>query len=236
MRRRHHTHGCSTQKVIHRWISQHQIEVEVTPARAEINYRDEAYVDPMNTQVRFVATVYNASSSNVRWQVINGSGHAGEGSVDADGLYTAPIKGTRPYAMTDIVVATSMDDPQRRAYALVNLVGFGPEVPPEPRIEVYPRTAQVYYNGNISGAYNHYIDQCNKEQVFRTITSNAGSDLVVWRKGGSVVGSNDPWYQLTSDWSGSGSVILLTAELKDHPGISDTAIVRQTNYYWPGIS
>jgi hypothetical protein len=222
--------------VIHHWICKHRIEIEVTPAQAEVNYRDEAYVDPLNTQIRFVATVYNAPSNRVKWMVINGSGQAGAGSIDADGLYTAPTKGTKPYAMTDIAVAVSQDDPTRKAYALVNLVGFGPEIQPEPTIMIYPRTVYAYYRGNVPGTYNQYIDPCNKEQMFQTIISDSDSDQVIWRRNGSPVGSNDRWYLFVSDWSGQGDTILLTAQLMDHPAVSDTAIIRMINYHWPGIS
>lgn len=229
-------HGHTTRKVIHRWICKHQIEVEVTPAQSEVNYRDEAYTDPLNTQVRFAATVYNAPSNRVRWTVIDGLGQPGAGSIDADGLYIAPTKGSRPYAMTDIVMAVSQDDPNRKAYALVNLVGFGPEVPPEPKIMIFPRTAYTYYRDTVPGTHNHYIDSSNKEQIFQTIISGTDSHQVIWRRDGIQVGNHDPQYLFVSDSTGQGSTVLLTAQLMSHPGVSDTAIIRQINYHWPGVS
>src|ERR1700676_87332 len=108
-------------------VCQHRVEVEVSPATAEVCFQDERFAHPFNTMVQFQAYVYNAPSNRVTWQGLNPQGGAGAGTIDAGGLYVAPLKGVHPYSLTDLVVATSVDDPFRRALAHVAIVGLGPE-------------------------------------------------------------------------------------------------------------
>jgi len=61
-------------------------------------------------------------------------GGPGAGTIDAAGLYLAPDKGSLPFGLTDIVVATSTDDPFRKAFARVAIVGWDPNQSPPPRL------------------------------------------------------------------------------------------------------
>jgi len=222
----------------HNIICQHQIEIEVWPSEAEIYFRDERNVNPINTQVRFDAVVYNAPSSNVLWAVQSIIGGPGAGSIDPTGLYNAPPKGSLPHGLTDIVIATAADDPLRKAFAKVTLVGFGPEPPPEPRIDIFPKQVYLYYP---SGYHNSYIDASNTMQMFRTIIHKSTSTEVEWFRdtgsGYGLVGGPEPWYLYRVFGSGTtGTVVKIKARLKNNPGVEDEARVIQINYWWPGIT
>lgn len=219
--------------VIHHMVCQHQMGVEVWPASAEVYFRDERDVDPVNTQVRFDAVVINAPTERVTWQVISINGGAGVGSIDASGLYVAPPKGSHPHGLTDIVVATVADDPLRKAYGRVTLIGFGPEPPPQPKLEIYPREVYLYYP---QGADNSYMDVNNTMQTFRALILNSSSDRVEWRKNGALIGGwEEPWYQYRILGSGGYQRVILSARLKNDPIVRDEAIVHQINYNWPGV-
>ena len=62
-------HYCGNTKVVSHLICQHRIEVELWPAKAEVYFRDEQDVDPVNTCIRFEAAVFNGSTSRVEWTV-----------------------------------------------------------------------------------------------------------------------------------------------------------------------
>src|SRR5580765_6977137 len=96
-----------------------QIEVEVWPAQAEVHFRDDRGVNPINTQIRFEAVVYNGQSAAVHWEVLAPSGLAGAGTIDITGRYLAPPKDGLPSGLTDLVVATSVENPLRKAFAWV---------------------------------------------------------------------------------------------------------------------
>lgn len=223
--------------MIHDIICQHQIEIEVWPSEAEVYFQDERYVDPVNTQVRFDAVVYNAPSGGVLWQVASIGGGSGAGSIDPTGLYTAPPKGSLPHGLTDLIIATAADDPLRKAYARVTLVGFGPAPTPQPKIEIFPKQVYLYYP---SGEHNAYIDASNTMQVFRTIIRNSASTEVEWSTddGTTVpVGWYEPWYRYEVKLSGPGGVeVRIEAKLKNNPGIKDEAVVVKINYKWPGLT
>lgn len=68
--------------IVHHHICQHQVEIEIWPPVAEAYFRDARYVDPINTQVRFQATVLNAENAAVSFQVRSLSGGAGLGTID----------------------------------------------------------------------------------------------------------------------------------------------------------
>jgi len=233
-----HKKSCHMPTVVHNIVCQHQIEIAVWPSEAEVYFRDERYVDPINTQMRFDAVVYNAPTSNAHWVVRNISGGPGVGSIDPTGLYTAPPKGFLPNGLTDIIIATATDDPLRKAFAKVTLIGVGPEPPLEPKIEVFPQQVHLYYP---SGYHNSYIDSSNTMQMFQTIIRNSPSTEVEWYRdtgsGYSLAGGPDPWYLYKVGGSGTnGTVVKIKAELKNSPGVKDEARVIQINYSWPGIT
>ena len=101
-------------------------------AARELYFHDERWIDSVNTQLRFEATVFNSDRGST-WEVASPSGGPGAGTISATGLYQAPNKGALASGTTDIVVATARDDPLRKAYAWVTLLGLGPLPAPEPR-------------------------------------------------------------------------------------------------------
>ena len=131
------------------------------------------------------------------------------------------------------MVATSIDDPFRKAYAQVTLVGRDPE-PVIPIIEIFPRQIYLYYP---LGHNNDYIDESNKMQLFRTIMRNSSSSQVIWRRNGALIpGWDKPWYLYkVGDWTDSGGTtsVKLSAELSS--GETDEAVIIMINYDWPGI-
>ena len=221
--------------VIHDLVCQHRMEVEVWPASAEVFFLDERFAHPVNSQVRFDAVVYNAPTDRVTWEVKNLSGSSGAGSIDPSGLYTAPPKGTFPNGITDIIVATSVDDPFRKAYGQVSLIGHGPEPKPDPTIEISPKKSYLYY----PGGHNAYIDESNKMQFFRTTLRNIPSAQLVWEIGSHPpIPWNEPWYLFKVNEFLSFVVedkITITARLNDEPAIKDEAVVFLLNYSWPGL-
>lgn len=251
MHRKHgHNGSCGPVVVHHRMVCQHRIEVEVWPASAETYFQDERYADPLNTQVRFSASVYNAPTSYVTWQVLDLNGGPGAGAIDAAGLYTAPlktdpVKGAYPYSLTDIVVAASVDNPTRKAYARVTVIGPGPEPKPEAKIEIYPKQAYLYYpypkSDYTSHKYNDHIDASNKMQFFRASIRNVPPEDVTWHVNGSQKKSGpDQWYlfDLAGEGynsGGDGTTLKVTARLSSDWSIVDEAVVVLENYFWPEL-
>jgi hypothetical protein len=211
-------------------ICQHRVEVEVWPAAAEVTFRDERFAQPLEAQVRFSAFVYNAPSNRVTWQVLDLNGSPGAGTIDAAGLYLAPDKGSLPFGLTDIVVATSADDHFRKAFARVAIVGPGPKPKPAARVEVYPHRTYLYYP---TGHNNNYIDASNTMQLFRAMVYHADAALVEWSISGAPVHTG-PEYLFTS--SGWPSNVRIDATLPaTTPLAADWATVTLLNYTWPGI-
>lgn len=227
----HHPHP--TYHVVHDIVCQHQLEVEVWPANAEVYFRDERHVDPVNTQVRFQASVYNGSTNKVNWDVQDIAGNPGAGSIDATGLYVAPPKGSFPHGLTDIVIATAAESPFRKAYAFVTLIGEGPEPPPLPMIELFPKQVYLYYP---QGHDNAYIDSSNTEQMFRASVRHSDSS-VQWLVDGVVQpgAGSDPWFLYQVTGTGSHKVVTISTRLSAQPTIVDEAKVIQINYDWPGL-
>lgn len=229
--------------VKHHIVCRHQIEVEIWPAAAEVYFQDERYENPIDAQMRFSASVYNAPTGKVTWQVLSLTGGPGAGAVDASGLYTAPLKGSHPFTLTDIIVATSVDDPMRMAYARVAVVGRGPEPLPVPRVEIFPKTAYLYYpNGN----HNDHIDKSNTMQIFQSRLRNASSTQLNWSIQDNadspapplpvpVSGWHQGWYLYKLSGSGSQKTVKISASLASDPSVQDEAIVIHLNYSWPGI-
>jgi len=208
------------------FVCQHRVEVEVCPAEAEVCFRDERFSQPEQAIVQFQALVFNAPSSRVTWKVVDLNGNPGAGTIDAAGLYIAPDKGSLPFALTDIVVATSLDDPFRQAFARVAIVGLGPEPKPAPSVEVYPHRVYLYYP---AGADNSYIDASNNMQLFRAIVHQADPAALTWTPSGTV--GSEFLFQVTG--SGAQTTLHITATLPG--GATDFATVTLLNYNWPGI-
>ena len=208
----------------------------MSPAQAEVCFRDDRGANPINTQIRFEAALFNASSGGVVWEVRNPAGHAGAGTIDATGLYQAPPKGGLPSGLTDVVVATSGEDPLRKAYAWVTVLGQGPAPQPEPRIEIWPQTVYLYYPQNQTGDdRNEFIDDSNKMQVFRAAIRNSAISGVQWLVDNVLVPNTEPsslfLYRVTG--SGSTKVVVVTARIAAQPAVKDQAKVIQINYTWP---
>ncbi|MBW7898038.1 hypothetical protein B188_08100 [Candidatus Brocadiaceae bacterium B188] len=234
--------------VKHHIICQHQVEIEVFPATAEVYFQDERYEDPIDTQVRFSAMVYNAPTEKVKWHVVDLTGGTGAGTIDSAGLYTAPLKGGHPFTLTDIVVATSVDNPMRMAYARVAVIGRGPEPLPVKKLEIFPKTAFIYYPDphTKDGPDNKYIDKSNTMQMFRTLIKGTDSTHVNWAIQDNadsipapppvpVAGWDKNWYLYKLMGSGTQRTIRIIASLASDAAIMDEAIVIQLNYLWPGI-
>lgn len=228
--------GHCVTDVIHHVACRHQVEVEVWPARAEVYYRDDRAVNPINTQVRFEATLYNATYGGVNWEVRDLGGGAGAGSIDASGLYRAPLKGSLPSGFTDVVVATAAEDPLRKAYAWVTLVGDGPAPAPQPTILIWPKSLYLYYPGNSSANdRNEFIDWSNTMQVFRATLADSPTSEVEWLVDGVLKPNPLPSELFRYEVTGAGStkIVVVTARIKAQPSIKDEAKVVQINYTWP---
>jgi hypothetical protein len=229
-------------RVVHHMVCRHQVEVAVQPPRAELYFRDERWIDPINTQLRFEAVVYNADRG-VIWQVLAPGGGPGAGTIDATGVYRAPNMGALVSGTTDVVVATARADPLRKAFAWVTLVGLGPLPAPAPRIEIWPKRVTLFYPD--SPDYN-YIDDSNKRQVFRAFPAHTLNPRVQWLVNGTPqfppVGT-DPWFTYSAPADGSSypangasyEEVTVVAQLAAYPGVQDDAKVVLRNYAWPGF-
>jgi hypothetical protein len=222
--------------VIHHIECRHRIEVEVSPPRAELYFADERWTDRIDTQIRFEATVFN-SDRGVHWQVYAADGGTGAGSIDATGLYRAPAKGSLTSGHTDVVVATSVEDPLRKAYAWVTVVGEGPLPTPQPRIEIWPKRASLYYGGWYDNAY---IDDSNKQQLFRATLWHSADQTVEWLVDGSLqlAQPNVMAQSFVYEAPGSGpdqQPKIVRVRIKSNPGVYDEAQLVLLNYVWPGL-
>jgi hypothetical protein len=231
-------HHHPSQKYIHHLICQHQIEVEIWPPSAEVYFEDERYSDPANSQIRFDATVYNASTDRVIWSVQNLNGEQGAGSIDSTGLYVAPHKGSFVHGTTDLIVASSSEDRFRRAYAFVTLIGAGPEPKPAAKVEIYPKVTELYFPRT-----KNFIDESNTKQVFHALVKNHVNQNVVWTATSNpnisspftlMPDINTPTCLLSLNTSSdSFNWIEIKAALTDDATIFDEAKVVPIHYYWP---
>jgi hypothetical protein len=220
-------------RICHHIVCQHRVEVEVWPATAEVCFRDERFSNPLNAQVQFTASVFNAPSNRVTWKVLDLDGNPGKGRIKAGGLYLAPEKGSLPFGLTDIVVATSIDDIFRQAFARVAIVGLGPLPEPTPRVEVYPHRICLYY---WNGADNLYIDDSNKMQLFRAFLYHGDPAAQIQWQVNLTNKAIGPEYLYSADALGSADeTITITASLIGAANVSDWATVSVLNYNWPGI-
>ena len=228
-----HRHRHPHTEIVHHVVRQHRPELEVWPARAEVTFLDERAANPADRRVRFEATVLNACSTEVRWDVLSPTGGAGHGSIDSTGLYTAPDYAVGLDGATDVVTATLVEDPLRTAYAWVTLAGEGPWPVPAPAIEVRPKTAFLYYPG---GHDNAYIDASNTMQFFRARIRNSAAHQVEWRVDGVVqAGETAEIFLYKLSGSGSPKEVTVEARIAGSPGVADSAKVMQINYDWPGL-
>jgi hypothetical protein len=221
-------------RVVHHMVDRHRVEVEVQPPRAELYFQDERWIDPIDTQIRFEAVVYN-SDRGVTWQVLAPDGGPGQGTIDATGLYQAPDKGALSSGTTDVVVATARADPLRKAFAWVTLVGLGPLPAPAPRIEIWPKLITLYYWNNDDNAY---MDDRNKLRVFRAFPRDIANRDVTWSATlGTIVasGTNGAWGTYTAPNAGSRAEATVTATLAGDPTVTDEAKIVLLNYNWPGL-
>jgi hypothetical protein len=216
--------------VYHRLECRHQVEIEVWPARVELNFGDEWTANPISTQTRFEAIVYNSSQGHL-WEVRSVDGSPGLGTIDASGVYRSPPKGALPNAFTEIVVATSREDRLRKAYAWVTLVGVGAMPAPAPTVEIWPKQLTLYYR---QGANNSYIDDCNKMRLFEATPRDAAAPAVEWLVGGVLQSGTSQTFLYQSPNSGGTAVVTVRARLQAQPAIFDDAKVLQLNYTWPG--
>jgi hypothetical protein len=207
----------------------HQVEIELWPARVQLNFRDEWTANPVDTQVRFEAIVYN-SEEGYRWEVRDLDGNPGSGTIDASGLYQAPPKGTLASGLTEIIVATAREDPLRKAYAWVTLIGNGPEPAPVPTVEVFPKRVNLYY---WQGADNSYIDASNKMRQFNAVPRHSAS-AVEWLVDGTLQPGTSPWFLYQAPGTGGTRVVTVRARLQAQPTIYGDAETLLLNYNWPG--
>lgn len=217
--------------VAHDVVCLHRVEVEVLPPRATLSWQDERWIDPLNTQLRFEAIVYNAEGG-VTWQVYAPDGGPGAGQIDATGLYRAPDKGSRLSGTTDVVVATARADSLRKASAWVTLVGLGPLPAPDPTIEIWPKRTSLYYH---SGIDNAYIDPSNMQQLFRAYSVNSPGPQVRWTVNGAVQAGTEPWFLYEAPNAGVESLVTIRAQLLALLTVQDDAKVTLLNYDWPGV-
>jgi len=221
--------GCRVD-VIHHVVCRHQVEVEVSPPRAELYFGDERWTDLIDTQIRFEATVFN-SELGVHWQVYDAAGGPGAGTIDATGLYQAPAKGGVASGHTDVVVATSVEDPLRKAYAWITLIGEGPLQAPDPRIEIWPRRVNLYYATTND---NTYIDDSNKIQLFQATIWNSTIQTVTWQvhSGAGIIDANG-LYRAPN--SGADQQLVIVRGYINSTTLYDEAKVVLLNYVWPGL-
>ena len=220
-------------EVVHHVTRRHRPEVEVWPPRAKVTFRDERSTNPANTMVRFEAKVFNVCSTAVKWEVLDPAGGPGAGSIDATGLYSAPLWANGLDGSTDLVVATLVEEPLRTAYAWVTLAGQGPWPVPVPLLQLRPKTAYIYYP---SGDDNAYIDSSNTMQFFRAQLVNSPSQVVEWRVDGVLqAGQAEPVFQYKAAGAGVSKLVTVQARVPGEPTAVDSAKLMLTNYHWPGL-
>jgi hypothetical protein len=257
-----HSHGrcCSRHTcrsvVVHEVECRHQVEVEVWPAAATAYFQDERFVNPIDTQVRFDAAIFN-SAYWVTWEVKDLAGGPGAGTIDPSGLYTAPPKGDHPHGLTDLIVATTVEAPHRQAYARVTLIGFGPAPQPVPRLQIFPKQAYIYapndpllvHTGGGGGGVhqaspiitaesmlNNYIDESNKQQRFIACVDDlpAGtSPQVEWLIDSKLPATVTDFFLVKSSQVVPATAAVVTARLSARHEIADTAKIYILNYVWP---
>jgi hypothetical protein len=226
-----HAGRCGASTIVRRQVvCRHQVEIEVWPPRAEVTFRDDWTANPATTEVRFEALVYN-SSQGFTWQVHDIAGGPGHGTIDVSGLYRAPVKSALASGTTDLVVATSREDPLRKAFAWVTLSGVGPRPARAPAVQVFPQRVNLYYR---NGFNNNLIDDCNKRCQFEAETFNTGAQME-WLVNGALQGVVGPWFLYETPANGGTAVVTVRVRLQGAPGVFAEAKISQVNYDWPGV-
>ena len=234
-RHHHHHHGRAAWRggqvtdVYHQVVCRQQVAIEVWPPSAQVEFADDWTANPANTQVRFEALIYN-SSQGFTWSVRDINGGPGQGTIDASGLYLAPVKGALASGATEVVVATSREDPLRMASAWVTLVGLGPQPAAAAQMAIFPSVLNLYYR---DGANNNLIDACNKQRQFEVEVFHSG-DTVQWLVNGALQGTTGPWFLYQAPASGGETVVTVRARLQADPGVFADAKISLLNYSWPG--
>jgi hypothetical protein len=216
--------------VHHRVVCRHQIEIEVWPPRAEVQFADDWTANPASTQTRFEATVYN-SNQGFLWEVRALDGSPGQGTIDVSGLYRAPAKGALQNGFTEVIVATAREDRLRKAFAWVTLVGFGPEPMTAPTVDISPKRLNLYYQ---QGANNNFMDDSNKRWRFNAIVYN-GSGVIEWVVNNGMPSATGPSFLYQAPNNGGTDTATIRAQLQAQPSIFDEAQVLLLNYLWPGL-
>jgi hypothetical protein len=165
--------------------------------------------------------------------VLSPSGAPGAGTIDQQGLYRAPLKGGLPSGHTDLIVATAVEEPLRKAFAWVTVLGDGPEPLPAPLIEIWPKRAALYYQ---QGSHNAYIDESNKMQLFRAFPSFTTATGIDWLVNNVVQTSGpEPTFLYKAPNTGATNQVTVRARLSAQPSVHDDAKVSQLNYIGPGL-
>jgi len=227
----HHPAHARRRHFHHRIACEHQIELEVFPPSAEVYFADERHADAALSQTRFDAVVLNGPTAGVHWSVTAVGGGPGAGSIDQTGLYASPPKGGLLSGTTDVIVATAADNPERKAFGFVTLIGKGPQPPPVKQVLLSPKRCFLYYP---EGSDNRHIDESNTRQVFRAIVGNS-DDTVDWLVNGAQVASGARLYCYQVSGSGPTKTVAITARLTSEHAVRDEALIIVGNYYWPGL-
>jgi hypothetical protein len=232
--------GPQVKRRFHRLECRHRIEVEVYPNTGQVYFADERSVDSACTQFRFQATVFNSKTAEVHWSVESINGGPGAGTIDARGLYLAPKKNGHSFPFTEIIVARSAEDPDRKAMATITVAGKGPLDPPPAVIRLSPRRCTIYREGVApqNRCNNEYIDKGNYCRTFCARLFNRAS-AIRWRVDNVIqvlpsYGDTTifTYYANSSTTVGTHRV---RAELIDDTNVYDEAEVVVTDYGWGGL-
>jgi hypothetical protein len=205
------------------------VEIEIFPPHAEVHFRDERYCDPACTQMRFFTILHQSFRSSVNWRVIDEYGYPGKGSVDANGLYRAPDKGSLANGTTEFIVVSVKGYPFIQARATITLVGEGPEPKPVPKVTIFPKTVNLYKS-------DEYMDNSNSQQTFRADVFNTDSTSIIWKKNNTIIsgaGNGMHYTYFFNDHDYIGVPILISAHLQQDTSVFASAVITPLHYSWP---
>ena len=224
-------HAAPQFRVVHHMVCRHQVEVMVQPPRAQLYFHDERWIDPIDTQLRFEAVVYNTDHS-VHWEVFAPNGGPGRGTIDQTGLYNAPDKGALPSGTSELIVATARADPLRKAFAWVTLIGLGPLPAPVPEIEIWPKRVTLYYESFFRQPLHRRQQQtADLSCLPRRRTGPAGA--LACKRCGSA--RHRSVVHLIAPNGGGTAEVTVVAQLLADAAVQDDAKVTLLNYQWPGF-
>jgi len=154
--------------------------------------------------VQFTKTVTGTSNENVTWSVVQSGG----GTIDQNGLYTAPTVSTQSQFT---IRATSLADPTKFGSATVTV---NPPPPPPCVITVTPANATV---------------QSGQELNYSAAPSNCSGNSVVWEaSGGSISSTGLLTAKYTAPIVSSNSTFTITARLANEQSKSGSTTVTVT--------